>query len=62
MQADALIQEVTSQHGRINGITNCVGSIVLKSAHTTSDAEFDEVRDVPVLKASRYRMADKADH
>jgi hypothetical protein len=48
VQADALITSVVSQHGRVDGVTNCVGSIVLKSAHTTSDADFDEVRLLPL--------------
>jgi hypothetical protein len=30
-------------HGRVDGVANCVGSIVLKSAHTTTDAEFEQV-------------------
>lgn len=29
-----------STYGRVDGVANCVGSIVLKSAHTTSDEEF----------------------
>ncbi len=33
---DALIKEVHSGHGRLDGIVNCVGSILLKAAHQTS--------------------------
>lgn len=38
------------QFGRVDAVANCVGSIVLKSAHTTTDMEFDQVSlDTPVL-------------
>jgi NAD(P)-dependent dehydrogenase (short-subunit alcohol dehydrogenase family) len=39
---DALIQSVNSSHGRIDGIVNCAGSILLKPAHLISDQEFSE--------------------
>ena len=29
-------------HGRVDGIANCVGSVLLKPAHLTSEEEFDE--------------------
>jgi len=29
--------------GPISGVTSCVGSVLLKAAHTTSEAEFDDV-------------------
>jgi hypothetical protein len=45
-QAESVINTAVSQHGKVDGIVNCVGSIVLKSAHTTSDADFDQVRRV----------------
>lgn len=43
VQAEAVINQAVSDHGRVDGVVNCVGSIVLKSAHTTSDADFDAV-------------------
>eukprot|EP00879_Flechtneria_rotunda_P011838 GHRR01012365.1.p1 GENE.GHRR01012365.1~~GHRR01012365.1.p1 ORF type:complete len:277 (+),score=62.19 GHRR01012365.1:400-1230(+) len=45
-QAEAVINQAVEQHGQINGVVNCVGSIVLKSAHTTNDADFDQVMKV----------------
>lgn len=42
--AESVINTAVAQHGRVDGVVNCVGSIVLKSAHTTSDADFDQVR------------------
>ena len=40
---DAAIADVASQYGSISGIANCIGSILLKPAHLTSDAEFEGV-------------------
>jgi hypothetical protein len=42
-QAEEVIKQAVDQHGRVDGVVNCVGSIVLKSAHTTSDQDFDAV-------------------
>ena len=43
-QVDEAISQTVELHGKIDSVANCVGSIVLKSAHTTSDAEFDQAR------------------
>jgi NAD(P)-dependent dehydrogenase (short-subunit alcohol dehydrogenase family) len=37
---DALMQSVLTSHARVDGVVNCAGSILLKSAHLTSDQEF----------------------
>ncbi|MEI8291286.1 MAG: SDR family oxidoreductase [Verrucomicrobiota bacterium] len=37
---DALIQSVQTSHGRVDGVVNCAGSILLKPAHLISDQEF----------------------
>jgi NAD(P)-dependent dehydrogenase (short-subunit alcohol dehydrogenase family) len=42
-QAEAAVAQVAKDYGRVDGVANCVGSIVLKSAHTTSDADFEQV-------------------
>jgi len=34
---DALIKTIHTNHGRVDGIVNCVGSILLKAAHQTSE-------------------------
>ena len=39
--ADA-VTEAVDRFGRIDGIANCVGSLLLKPAHLTTDDEFDE--------------------
>jgi len=37
---DAMLQSVLTSHGRIDGLLNCAGSILLKPAHAISDQEF----------------------
>ena len=37
---EALIQSVQTRHGRVDGVVNCAGSILLKAAHLISDQEF----------------------
>lgn len=37
---DALMQLVQASHGRVDGVVNCAGSILLKPAHQISDQEF----------------------
>lgn len=39
---DALMQSVVAQHGRVDGVVNCAGSILLKPAHLISDQEFGD--------------------
>jgi len=36
----ALLDEARAEHGRIDGAANCVGSILLKPAHRTTDEEW----------------------
>ena len=40
---DAFVRGVVDRHGRLDGLVNCVGSIVLKSAHATKPEEYREV-------------------
>ncbi len=40
---DEAVREAIGRHGRIDGAVNLAGSILLKSAHTTSAEEWDEV-------------------
>ncbi len=42
-QALACLEAVASQHGPVDGVVNLIGSILLKPAHRTSLAEWDEV-------------------
>jgi len=41
-QVEACTASVLKEHGRLDGVANCVGSVVLKSAHTTSVQEFED--------------------
>jgi NAD(P)-dependent dehydrogenase (short-subunit alcohol dehydrogenase family) len=38
---DACFHYALELHGRIDGAVNCIGSLLLKSAHLTSDTEWD---------------------
>lgn len=40
---EAAVSRAVDTYGHVSGVVNCVGSIVLKAAHQTSDAEFDQV-------------------
>jgi len=37
---DAMMQAVQTSHGRVDGLVNCAGSILLKPAHLIGDQEF----------------------
>jgi len=39
---DAVVSEVVSRFGRLDGVANCVGSLLLKPAHMTRPAEWGE--------------------
>lgn len=41
-QVDAIFSEALEIHGRVDGVVNCVGSLLLKPAHLTSESEFTE--------------------
>ncbi|MEW5299867.1 MAG: hypothetical protein WDW36_002840 [Sanguina aurantia] len=61
-QVDEVIGKVVETQGPLAGVAHCVGSIVLKSAHTTSEAEFAACIQLNlfsafhVLKASVTKM------
>lgn len=46
-----VFKTVSDKFGRIHGVANCVGSILLKPAHTTSDAEFHNVMSTNLLSS-----------
>ncbi len=39
-EVDARVEHAMQIHGRLDGIANCVGSLLLKPAHSTSEAEW----------------------
>lgn len=40
---DALLDGAVARHGRVDGTACCIGSLLLKPAHRTTDAEYAEV-------------------
>lgn len=39
---DAVVQQVHASHGRLDGVVNCAGSILLKPAHLLTDTDFGD--------------------
>jgi len=39
-EADACLQRLRVQHSRIDAVVNCIGSLLLKAAHQTTEQEF----------------------
>ncbi|TVQ32375.1 MAG: SDR family oxidoreductase [Phycisphaeraceae bacterium] len=37
---DAFLHETRERHGRLDGVVNCIGSVLIKPAHLTSDDEW----------------------
>jgi len=46
-----LVDGVIERHGRLDGIVNLAGSIIIKPAHSITPEEFDETMDVNVRTA-----------
>jgi NAD(P)-dependent dehydrogenase (short-subunit alcohol dehydrogenase family) len=40
-QVDAFIANAIAEHGQLDGVVNCVGSLLLKPAHLTTNDEWD---------------------
>eukprot|EP01024_Parvocaulis_polyphysoides_P027497 TRINITY_DN24923_c0_g2_i1.p1 TRINITY_DN24923_c0_g2~~TRINITY_DN24923_c0_g2_i1.p1 ORF type:complete len:274 (-),score=33.71 TRINITY_DN24923_c0_g2_i1:142-963(-) len=47
-QVESVVNETFQKYGRLDGVANCVGSVILKSIHQTSEKEFDETMRVNV--------------
>ena len=47
---DAMMKSVNEEHGRIDGLVNCAGSILLKPAHLLSDQDINDL--IASFKAS----------
>ena len=41
-EVDACVEKATKLHGKLDGVANCVGSLLLKPAHLTSETEWLE--------------------
>mmetsp|Transcript_13106 Transcript_13106/g.36875 ORF Transcript_13106/g.36875 Transcript_13106/m.36875 type:complete len:272 (-) Transcript_13106:301-1116(-) len=46
---DASIRQIVKEFGRVDGVTSCVGSILLKPAHATSDKEFMDIMNTNLV-------------
>lgn len=50
-QVEQCVQSARQQFGGLDGVANCVGSVVLKPAHLTTAAEWDETLAVNLTSA-----------
>ncbi|KAK9811543.1 hypothetical protein WJX72_005658 [[Myrmecia] bisecta] len=50
-QVAALMSKIAEKHGRVTGVANCVGSMLLKPAHITSEAEFRNQIEINLVSA-----------
>ena len=48
---EAMLQSVLTSHGRVDGVVNCAGSILLKPAHLISDQEFADTLSINLTTA-----------
>jgi NAD(P)-dependent dehydrogenase (short-subunit alcohol dehydrogenase family) len=48
---DALFQSILASHGRVDGVVNCAGSILLKPAHLITDQEFADTLAINLTTA-----------
>ena len=58
---DAAVQAAAQRFGSVAGVANCIGSLLLRPAHTTSDAQWQETVQVNLGSAfAAVRAAAKA--
>lgn len=50
-QVSGVIQEVAERHGRLDGVANLVGSVLIKPAHLTTPEEWEETIAVNLTSA-----------
>jgi len=50
-EVDALVAQVLARHGRIDGVAHCVGSILLKPLHLTSDEDWAKTLQLNLTSA-----------
>ena len=48
---EAALVSLSADHGPLHGIVNCIGSVLLKPAHATSDQEFRDVVETNLFTA-----------
>ncbi len=58
---DAIVTSTAERYGTVTGVTNCIGSVLLKPAHLTSDAEWHHTITTNLTSSfSLVRAASKA--
>ena len=60
-QVDAVVDRAIALHGKLDGAVNCVGSLLLKPAHLTTDAEWRETL-AKSLDSAFYLLRSSARH
>ncbi len=48
---EACLAQAIESYGRVDGVVNCIGSVLLKPAHLTTPAEFEEVIRLNLVSA-----------
>lgn len=48
---EGVLAEAVARYGRVDGVANCVGSVLLKSAHATSLQEFEDTLRINLLSS-----------
>lgn len=48
---EAALQTLCTEHGPLIGMVNCIGSVLLKPAHITSDTEFRDILETNLFTA-----------
>ena len=61
-QVDALVAKTLEQHGRIDGVAHCVGSILLKPLHLTTDDDWARTLALNLTSAFQVVRAVVAKH
>ncbi len=61
-EADSLVARVLERHGRIDGLAHCVGSILLKPLHLTSDGDWDKTIATNLTSAFKVMRAVVGQH
>jgi hypothetical protein len=56
LQVERVIQQVLERHRCIDGVVNCVGSVVARSAVATDLAELHDTLDVSCVTIQHHRM------
>ncbi|MDZ4834917.1 MAG: SDR family oxidoreductase [Candidatus Melainabacteria bacterium] len=54
---DQCVSKVFERYGRIDGVANCIGSLLLKPAHLVTDAEWNSIIDVNLTSSFKIVRA-----